>query len=54
MATRKGINISGNYAAPHILHALFLHVLCILKTERSDKIVFYIIFNTQRPSDTVF
>ena len=31
MATRKGINISGNYAAPHILHALFIYVLCILK-----------------------
>ena len=26
MATRKGINISGNYAAPHILHALFIYV----------------------------
>ena len=29
MATRKGINISGNYAALHILHALFVYVLCI-------------------------
>ena len=28
MATRKGINISGNYAAPHILHALFIYVVC--------------------------
>ena len=29
MATRKGIpvNISGNYVAPHILHALFIHLL---------------------------
>ena len=54
MATRKGINISGNYAAPHVLHALFRYVLCILKVERSDKIVFYILFKTQRPSDTVF
>ena len=26
MATRKGINISGNYAAPHILHALFIYI----------------------------
>ena len=25
MATRKGINISGDYAAPHILHALFIY-----------------------------
>ena len=24
MATRKGINISGNYAAPHILNDLFI------------------------------
>ena len=50
MATRKGINISGNYAAPHILHALFINLLY----ERSNKIVFYILFKTQRSSDTVF
>ena len=26
MATRKGIiNVSGNYAAPHILNALFIY-----------------------------
>ena len=32
MATRKGTNIiSGNYAAPHILHALFIYVLAYLK-----------------------
>ena len=31
MATRKGINVSGNYAAPHILNVLFICVLCILK-----------------------
>ena len=29
MATRKGINIYGNYAAPHILHALVIYVLYI-------------------------
>ena len=29
MATRKGINISGNYATPHILHALFVYVLFV-------------------------
>ena len=44
MATIKGINIFGNYAAPHILHALFIYVLSIKKNERSDKIVFYIVF----------
>ena len=33
MATRKGIHISGNYAAPHILLALFIYyVLCTLKS----------------------
>ena len=26
MATRKGINISENYATPHILHALFIYI----------------------------
>ena len=55
MATRKGIHISGNYVAPHIiLYALFIYVLCIKKNETSDKIVLYILFKTQRPSDTVF
>ena len=44
MTTRKGIHISRNYAAPHILHALFICVLCIKKIERSDKIVFYVFF----------
>ena len=55
MATRKGINISGNYAAPHILHALFIYMYFeFLKIAKSDNIVFYILFKTQRPSDTVF
>ena len=54
MATRKGINIFRNYAARHILHALSVYVLCIKKNERPDKIVFYILFKTQRSSDTVF
>ena len=31
MATRKGINIPGNYEAPYILHALFIYALCIYK-----------------------
>ena len=34
MATRKGINIFGNDATPHILHALFIYVLCILKNRK--------------------
>ena len=34
MATRKGIHISGNYAAPHILHALLIYVLCIKKNRK--------------------
>ena len=46
MAARKGINISGNYAAPYKLYAFFIYVLCIEKTERSDKVVFYILFKT--------
>ena len=56
MATRKGIHISGNHPAPHILHALFILYMYFVfkKIERSDKIVFYILFKTQRPSDTVF
>ena len=29
MVTRKSINISGHYAAPHVLLALFIYVLCI-------------------------
>ena len=54
MSTRKGINISGNYASSYLLHALFIYVLCFKKNERSDKIVSYILLKTQRPSDTVF
>ena len=26
MATGKDINVSGNYAAPHILNALFIYI----------------------------
>ena len=54
MSTKNGISISENYAAPHILNDLFIYVLCISKIERSDKIVFYNLLKTQRPSDTVF
>ena len=31
MATRKGINVSGNYAAPHILNALFIYDIILVK-----------------------
>ena len=45
MATRKGINISGNYVAPHKLDAFFIYQVCLYfvlkKIERSDRIVFY-------------
>ena len=54
MATRKGINIFDNYVVHHKFYAFFIHVLCILEFERSDRIVFYKKKITQRPSDTVF
>ena len=31
MATRKGINTSGNYVVHHKLYAFFIYVLCFLK-----------------------
>ena len=31
MATRKSINISGNYVLHHKLYAFFIYVLCVLK-----------------------
>ena len=55
MVTRKSINIiSGNYVVHQKLYAFFIDVLCFLKKETSDRIVFHIVFKTQRPSDTVF
>ena len=42
MTTRKGIHISGNYVVHRKLYAFFIHVLCILKNESSNRIVFYI------------
>ena len=54
MAIRKGIHISGHYVVLINAIWLFILVFCILKIERSDRIVFYIVFKTQRPSDTVF
>ena len=54
MATRKGINISGN--TPHPIYYMPCSYMYFVfkKNERSDKIIFYILFKTQRPSDTVF
>ena len=54
MATRRRINISGNYVVHHKLYAFFHKCALYLKNDRSDKIVFYIGFKTQRPSDTMF
>ena len=52
MANRKSIHISGKYFVHHKLYAFFIYVLCVLKNERLDKIVFYVVFKTQRSSDT--
>ena len=55
MTTRKGMNnISGNYVVHHQFSAFFIHVLCIMKNGRSDRIVFHIVFKTPQPSDTMF
>ena len=51
---RKNIHISGTHVVHHKLYAFFMYVLCILKIERTERIVFYIVFETQRPSGTVF
>ena len=42
MATRKGIHISGNYAARHKLYAFFNRVPVLIFFERSHKIALYI------------
>ena len=44
MATRKGINISGNYAAPHVLQALFIYVLCIFFKSKLGQKSFFTFF----------
>ena len=50
MVTRKGMNISGNYPAPHIYYMPCSYMyFAFFLNERSDKIVL-----TLRPSDTVF
>ena len=48
MATRKGINVSGNYAAPHILNVLFIYVLFIyffMKGRTKSYVTFFLILN---------
>ena len=42
MATRKGIHVSGNYAAPHILNTLFIFIctLYFLKMKGRTKSYF--------------
>ena len=54
MATRKGIKFPGT--TPHPIYYMPCPYMYFVfkKNERSDKIVFYILFKTQRPSDTVF
>ena len=54
MATRKGINISGNYTVPHNYMPYSCMYFIFKQIETSDKIVFYTTLKTQRPSDTVF
>ena len=55
MATRKGINISGSYMPHPIYYMPCSYMYFVLKkNERSERIVFYILFKTQRPSGTVF
>ena len=54
MATRKGINFPGT--TPHPIYYVPCSYMYFVfkKNEGSDKIVFYILFKSQRPSDTVF
>ena len=45
MATRKGIYISGQYVVSinaTLVYAFFIDVLCVLKIEMLDRIVFHI------------
>ena len=53
MASRTSINISGHYVVS--VNAMHFHI-CTLnpKNEKSTRIVFYMVFKNQRPSDTVF
>ena len=55
MATRKGINISGNYAAPHNITCL-VHIctLYLKKMKGRTKSHFTFFLQLLRPSDPVF
>ena len=44
MTTKKVVNISGYYVVSINDIYIFIYVLCILKIERSDRIVFYVVF----------
>ena len=56
MATRKGINISGHNVVSINTIWLFIYVLCILKIETFDRIVFYtlLFLRLNDHPDTVF
>ena len=54
MASRKDINVSGYYVVSTNAMSFLVCILNSKKIERSDRIVFYIVFRIQRPSDTVF
>ena len=43
MATRKGINVSGNYAAPHILNA-FVHIYTLYLKKMKGRTKSYFTF----------
>ena len=46
MATRKGINISGNHAV-HCMPFSYVVYFAFYKIENSDRMVFYFVFKTQ-------
>ena len=56
MATRKGINIFGTYVVHHNLYAFFTYNMYFesYKIERSNRIVFYVLFKTGQPSNKMF
>ena len=49
MTTRKGLNISENYAAPHILHALFIYI-CKLKGRIKSYFTLFLKLNDHHPT----
>ena len=54
MATRRAYTFTGSTLYTINCMPFSYTYFVFLKTERSDKIVFYIVFKTQRPFDTVF